>query len=82
LYPIAERYRKGCDVAIKWRSYHFCVAVITELSLNLDGRHRIFNGLLGGGELRIGCEVLGKKGFGTGEVTLGEIERGDGRLVT
>jgi hypothetical protein len=81
LYPIAERYRKGCDVAIERRSYHFCVAVIAELSLDLDRRHRIFDRLLRSRELRIGCEVLGKKGFGTGEVTLGEIERGDGRLV-
>jgi hypothetical protein len=83
LYPVAERYRKGCDVAIKRRSYDLCLAVIAELSLDLDGRDRIFNGgLLCSGELRIGREVLDKKGIGTGEVTLGEIERGDGRLVT
>jgi hypothetical protein len=70
LYPIAERYRKGRDVAIKRRSYHFCVAVIAELSLDLDRRYGIFDRLLRSGELRIGCEVLGKKGLGTGEVTL------------
>jgi hypothetical protein len=82
LYPIAERYHKGRDVAIKRRSYHFCAAVITELSLNLYGRHRIFNGLLCSSKLRIGCEVLGKKSLGALEVTLGESERGDCRLVT
>jgi hypothetical protein len=82
LYPIAEPYTKGYDVAIKRRSYHLCLKVITELSLDLDGRHRIIDRLLRSGELRIGREVLGQKGIGAGEVTLGEIEGSDRRLVT
>jgi len=82
LYPIAERHGQGCNVPVKRRSYHFGRPVIAELSLRLDGCHRVLDRLLGSGELRIGREVLGKESLGAVEVTLGEIERGNGRLVT
>lgn len=82
LYSIAERHRKGCDVAVKRCSYHLCLAVIAELSLDLNGRHRVFDRLLCSGDLCVSREVLGKESLGAVEVTLGEIERGNGRLVT
>jgi hypothetical protein len=60
LYSIAERHRKGYNVTVKRCSYNFGLPVIAEFSLRLDSRHRVFDSLFGSGELRVGCEVLGK----------------------